>query len=73
MAENDQVVLTVQTGLVTGGQNQRDYNYIGTFPGVVGTPSGLPRFAGGAPLKQAVSYANGVTAPWARRNIVFKV
>jgi hypothetical protein len=72
MATTDPVILTVATGLVTGGQNQRDYNYVGYFPGVL-NPSGLPQFTGGAPRRQAVSYSTGVTAPWARRNVVFKV
>jgi hypothetical protein len=72
MAEADQVVLTVETGLVSGGQNQRDYNYVGTFPGVP-NPEGFKRYAGGAPRKERVSWATGVTAPWARGIIKFKV
>jgi hypothetical protein len=71
MAEADPVILTVEIGLSSGGQNQRPYNYVGTFAG--GDKAGLPRYPGGAPRKQLVSYNTGVTAPWARRNIVFKV
>jgi hypothetical protein len=72
MADSEPVILTVTAGLVTGGQNQRDYTYVGTFPGVT-NQAGLPRYPGGAPRKQMVSYGTGVTAPWARRNVVFKV
>jgi hypothetical protein len=72
MAESEQVVLTVTTGLVTGGQNQRDYNYVGTFPGVP-NPEGFSRYAGGAPRKERVSFGTGVTSPWARGAIKFKV
>jgi hypothetical protein len=72
MAESDQVVLTVSTGLASGGQNQRDYNYVGTFPGVP-NPAGFKRFPGGAPRKQSVSYATGVTSPFARSQVKFKV
>jgi hypothetical protein len=72
MAESDPVVLTVTTGLVTGGQNQRDYNYVGNFPGVM-DQGGLQRYPGGAPRKQLVSYNTGVTAPWARQSIKFRV
>lgn len=64
------VVLTVTTG-VTPLAGQRDYNYVGTFPGVQ-DQSGTP-FKGGAPLKKLVSYGTGVTAPWARLPMVFKV
>lgn len=72
MAENDQVILTVQTGVASGGQNQRNYNYVGTFPGVP-NPEGFQRFPGGASLKQAVAYATGVTSPFARSQVIFKV
>jgi hypothetical protein len=69
--EGDPQIMTVKTGVTSGGQNQRDYNYVGTFPGIMGK-SGLPVY-GSPAFKQAVSYANGVTAPWATRPIVFKV
>ncbi len=72
MAENDQVILTVKTGVASGGQNQRDYNYVGTFPGVP-NPEGFSRYAGGAPRKDAVSYSTGVTSPWARAPVKFRV
>ena len=72
MAENDQVILTVSTGLASGGQNRRDYNYVGTFPGVP-NPEGFQRYAGGAPRKELVSWNTGVTSPFARAPIKFKV
>ena len=72
MAESDQVILTVQTGLASGGQNQRNYNYVGVFPGVP-NPEGFQRFPGGASVKQAVSYATGVRSPFARAPVTFRV
>ena len=71
MAEQDPVILTVQTGLTSGGANQRDYRYVGSFSG--NPKPDLARFPGGAPAAKTVSYANGVTAPWARLPIKFKV
>ena len=67
----DPVILTITTGLSGGGSEQKNYNYVGTFPGILAQP-GTP-FPGGAPIKQLVSYRTGVTAPWAQRPIKFKV
>jgi hypothetical protein len=72
MAEADPVILTVVTGLTSGGANQRDYNYVGSFAGG-STPENIARFPGGAPAAKSASYATGVTAPWARLPIKFKV
>ena len=73
MAEADPVILTVVTGLTSGGANQKQYNYVGSFAGGMGQPENLARFPGGAPAKQNTSYATGVTAPWSRLPIRFKV
>lgn len=73
MAEADPVILTVITGVTSGGANQKAYNYVGSFAGGLGQPEGLARFPGGAPAKAAASNATGVTAPWARLPIKFKV
>jgi hypothetical protein len=72
MATTDPLVMTVTTGVASGNiAGRNDYNYVGTFPGVL-NPAG-ERFKGGAPLQKLVSYNTGVTAPWARQPIKFKV
>ena len=73
MAEADPVILTVTTGVTSGGANQKDYRYVGSFAGGLGQPRDMARFPGGAPAKTATSYQTGVTAPWARLPIKFKV
>ena len=65
------VVLTIATGVSGGGADQKDYNYVGTFPGVM-EQSGS-RFPGGNVRKVLTMYNTGVIAPWARRPVKFRV
>jgi hypothetical protein len=68
---SEPLVMTITTGS-TPLQGQKDYHYVGSFPGVL-NPSGLPRYPGGAIRQKQVSYENGVTFPYANLPIKFKV
>ena len=65
-------VLTITTS-VTPLANVRSYNYVGYFEGTSGAATAGEPFGASAKVKNIISDRTGVTAPWPRIPIKFRV